>query len=314
MSLAFLFPGQGSQHVGMGKDFYRRYEAIFSDLFNEANEVLGFDLQKMCFQGPAEYLTATEVAQPAILTASVGVYRLLEQEGITPSAMAGHSVGQFSALVASSSLTFADALQIVRKRGKCMASVKQPGSMVAIVTSKHELMAEALTWIEEQGIDIAAYNAPNQIVLSGAVKQMNEAYKVLDEVEGIKAKKLSVSQAFHSRLMEEMEAEFMEFLMRFSFQPPHVPIVLNSTAVESRDVTLIVEDVRRQCTSPVRWAQTIKRLAEMEIEQFVEVGSSKTLSGLMRSFAEGYQVHSTESPMALAKAFKRIRLEGVNHV
>ncbi|TCP69110.1 ACP S-malonyltransferase [Baia soyae] len=307
MSLAFLFPGQGSQYVGMGKDFYRRYEAIFSDLFNEANEVLGFDLQKMCFQGPAEYLTATEVAQPAILTASVGVYRLLEQEGITPSAMAGHSVGQFSALVASSSLTFADALQIVRKRGKCMASVKQPGSMVAIVTSKHELMAEALTWIEEQEIDIAAYNAPNQIVLSGAVEQMNEAYTVLDEIEGIKAKKLSVSQAFHSRLMKEMESEFMEFITQFSFDTPRVPIVLNCTATESQDVDLILEDVRRQCTSPVRWAQTIKRLAEMEMEQFVEVGSSKTLSGLMRSFAEGYQVHSTESPMALAKALKRMR-------
>ncbi|SDY98480.1 ACP S-malonyltransferase [Thermoactinomyces sp. DSM 45892] len=307
MSLAFIFPGQGSQHVGMGRDFYRRYESIFSSLFQEANDVLGFDLQKICFQGPVEYLTATEVAQPAILTVSVGVYRVLEQEGITPSAMAGHSVGQFSALVASRSLTFADALQIVRKRGRCMASVKRPGSMVAIVTSKQELMAEALTWIEEQEIDIAAYNAPNQIVLSGAVEKMNEAYTVLDEVEGIKAKKLSVSQAFHSRLMGEMEAELMEFISRFSLRTPRVPIVLNGTAKESHDVDLIVEDVRRQCTSPVKWTQTITRLAEMEIEQFVEVGSSKTLSGLMRSFAEGYQVHSTESPMALAKALKRMR-------
>ena len=302
MSIAFLFPGQGSQQVGMGKDFYSNYNEIYKTLFEEANDTLGVDLKKLCFSGPNDQLTATEIAQPAILTSSIGVYRLLESEGIIPDYVAGHSVGQFSALVASGSLAFSDALKIVHQRGKSMAAVKKSGTMVAVVGSREEQLNEILDQSYHHGVELAGHNSPIQVVFSGEVERIEKFKKFVDLIPGMKSKLLNVSQGFHSSLMQEMEHEFMDYITQFSIKDALIPIILNCNAQSTTSKKEILEDIQLQCTQPVLWKQTMERLFTLNTRKFFEVGSSKTLLGLMRSFhLQDISTFSTESVMSYKK-------------
>ncbi len=186
MTTAFIFPGQGSQHVGMAKDYFRKYKAIFRELFDEANDVLGFNLKQLCFYGPLDQLTATEVTQPAILTVSVGVLRLFVAEGILPDMVAGHSVGQFAALVAAEVVDFADALKIVRKRGQYMSDVKQLGGMVAVVTANERQIDNILSMCDLYDLDFAAYNSLNQVVFSGSIAKIQNLHNQISGIPGVR--------------------------------------------------------------------------------------------------------------------------------
>ncbi|WP_075618280.1 ACP S-malonyltransferase [Paenisporosarcina indica] len=308
MSTAFIFPGQGSQHVGMGKDFYNQYEFIYEELFEEANDILGVDLKNFCFSGPNDQLTATQIAQPAIVTSSIGMYRLLKSEGITPNVVAGHSVGQFSALVAAGSLTFADALQIVHQRGKCMAAVKKLGNMVAVVGSREEQLEEVLEKAFDFGVEMSAHNSPIQVVFSGELEKIAKFKQSVDEIPGIKTKLLNVSQAFHSSLMQEMEQEFMDYIYQFSVEDAAIPVILNCNAKVATNKNEILEDIQLQCTRPVLWRQTIDCLSTFDTTDIFEVGPSKNLSGLLRAFdLQDVVTISTESVMSYKKNMKKVK-------
>ncbi|KAA0560853.1 ACP S-malonyltransferase [Bacillus sp. CH30_1T] len=306
MSKAFIFPGQGSQHIGMAKDFYKQFPSIFTTIFEEAEDALGVPLKKLCFFGPNETLTSTDIAQPAILTTSVGVYKLLESEGVTPDYVAGHSIGQFSALVAAGSYQFSDALKIVHQRGKSMARVKRKGTMLAVVGSKEEQILEVIDKSFDFNVELAAHNSPLQIVFSGEVDLIVKFKEYMDSIPGIKTKLLNVSQGFHSKLMEEMESGFYDYVSGFSLNEPEIPIILNCDSKLTWKKAAILEDIRLQCTQPVLWKQTIESLHSFDIQEIFEVGPSKTLSGLMRSFGKkAITTYSTESVMSYKKSVKK---------
>lgn len=308
--IAFVFPGQGSQHVGMGRDYVRHEPDVFEELFMVAQEALGFDIKQYCLYGPMETLTSTEIAQPAILTISVGIHRLLVQKNITPDYVAGHSVGQFSALVAAGSLSFEDALQIVHQRGKSMQSVTRKGTMLAVVSSQVERMQKVLVTAADHSVEVAAHNSPQQIVFSGEIEKIKAFQIALDSEMGIRTRLLQVSQAFHSSLMEEMESEFMNFVQQFPIADPTIPVVLNCSATSTLQREDILEDIRLQCTYPVLWRQTMEFLHDAGVYSLIEVGPNRTLTGFMRAFGYDHiRTYTTDRAVRLKKnmrAFQEI--------
>ncbi|PFD11835.1 ACP S-malonyltransferase [Bacillus cereus] len=307
--ITFIFPGQGSQSVGMCKGYLDKYPNIFVPLFEEANDTLGFDLKQLCLYGPSEKLIETSVTQPAILTVSTGISRILHLYGIRPSKVAGHSLGQFSALVEAGSLQFQDALSIVRKRGQLMSNVKQEGCMLGIVSNTYQTLFEVVEESKQYEIDIAAYNSPTQVVFSGESKSILKFQKVLDQKNGIKTKILSTSHAFHSRLMGEMVLEFKEHLNLFSLKNAQIPIVLNCSGKPTTDRINILQDIERQCVGPVMWQDTIYTLLNNGTKHFIEVGPGNTLTKLCRSFKQNISVSSTETPMYLKRSLTTIEKE-----
>ncbi|MBD8498173.1 ACP S-malonyltransferase [Paenibacillus arenosi] len=305
--VAFLFPGQGSQIVGMGKNYARRFGSDFESIFDEASDALGFDLRQLCYAGPERDLMKTEIAQPAIVTVSSGILRVLIREGLCPDIVAGHSVGQYSALVAAGVLSFADAVKLVRKRGEFMAAVRTPGTMAAVVVSQPEQMSQVIAEVKNMELDIAGMNTPSQIVVSGANHIVPMLLEQLQAIQGIRTKPLAVSHAFHSRLMIEMEEPLMAYAAGLSFYDAQVPVVLNETAKVTTAVVDIVEDIRAQCTKPVAWRQTIEAIGQYEVQHVIEVGAGNTLTGMMRSFGSHWKGQSTNSPMELEKVLQLMR-------
>lgn len=299
--IAFIFPGQGSQTVGMCKGYYDKFPEIFNPLFEEANDTLGFDLKKICLYGPMEQLTETSVAQPAILTVSTGISRVLASMNIRASMVAGHSFEQFSALVEAGVLPFNDALRIVRKRGQAMSQVKIPGSMLGVVTNTREKILQIIEEAKPYQIDIGAYNSPTQVVFSGASANVEQFQKDISQLPGVKVRMLATSQAFHSRLMSEMVAEFMEYVHSFPMQRARIPIILNCSAEKTVDEGAILEDIKLQCTETILWETTINALLDAGIEHFIEVGPGNTLTKLCWLFQQNISVFSTETPMKLKK-------------
>ncbi|GCE49807.1 [acyl-carrier-protein] S-malonyltransferase [Thermosporothrix hazakensis] len=305
MEYAFLFPGQGSQQVGMGKDLYRNY-VIARETFEEANDILGFDLSRLCFTGPQVTLTATENAQPAILTMSVALQRVLTQEGIIPGIVAGHSIGSFASLVAAGCLPFADAVRIVRQRGLLMAAVQQPGSMLAVASADELKLKEVEKMARERfGLDIAANNSPAQSVFSGAVESIQALQDALADRSGVQAKRFSVSQAFHSRLMGEKKQEWEQFLNDYPLLTARIPVGLNVQGNYTTDVSEIRKDLVEQFTRTVQWRSLFQHLLDLNITQLIEVGMGHTLAGLARAWPGRITVQVTESVPHLAKLIKQ---------
>ncbi|WP_249669144.1 ACP S-malonyltransferase [Bacillus altitudinis] len=309
MDTAFIFPGQGSQYIGMMKDFYVRYPHVFNQLFEEAADQLHIDFKKICFNGSEQELTSTDIAQPAILLHSVGIQRLLELEGISPDITTGHSVGQFSALVTAKALTFSEAVQLVHKRGVFMKNTTERGKMLAIVSSQSEILQEILIDAKKLGVDIAAINSPLQAVISGLEGKINEIYKVLEFKKGVKANFLKVSHAFHSNLMAEAQMNFSDYVKQFRFNTPIIPIILNNTSLPSTEVEEIRNDLIKQCTDTVFWSATVEQLISLHLKNIIEVGPKKTLTGLARSFQMKPKFLPTDSFMAYKKILKK-RKEG----
>jgi [acyl-carrier-protein] S-malonyltransferase len=288
-SWSALFPGQGSQHVGMGEDLYRTHEAA-RETFDEANRILGLDLTALCFTGPEEELKQTRYTQPAIVAHSVAAWRVLAAEGLSPSYVAGHSVGEYSALVAGGVLSYQDALRLVNVRALAMQECgeKNPGTMAAIIGIPDGKMDELIAGAGEAGVIAAAnYNSPGQTVVSGEVAAVRRAAEIAPSLGAKRAVMLNVSGAFHSPLMEKSVGELTAMFGEVDFRPASIPVVCNVTGRPETDPGRIQKLLEEQLLSPVLWRQSIQYMIRDGVNDFVEVGPGNVLCGLLRRIDRG---------------------------
>jgi [acyl-carrier-protein] S-malonyltransferase len=296
---AWIFPGQGSQKVGMGRQWLE-HSATARRVFDEASEAAGLDLARLCLEGPSEALTATENAQPAIVACSAAGLELLRERGLEPAAVAGHSVGEFPALVAAGCLPLAAAVRAVRKRGQLMASVTTPGKMLAVMGLDEARVQALRQEAAEHGvIATALYNSPQQFVLSGSQAPL-ERFQALALAAGAKeCVMLTVSHAFHSPLMAQVQDEWREVVARLQLRMPRCPVVLNTTAMPVKTLVCIRRSLVEQLTAPVRWMQCVRTLADMGITRVLEVGDSKVVSALARRTTPSLEAMTMQDPRVL---------------
>ena len=277
MSTAFLFPGQGSQIVGMGADLFDE----FPQKVAEANEILGYSLSDLCMNGPDDQLGQTQHTQPALYLVSYLHAQSISMESGEPAMAAGHSVGEFAALAHAGAFTFADGLRMVAKRGEIMSQVSG-GGMAAVIALDAEKIMEVCVGNGFTGIDLANFNSPGQIVISGPAAEISESLAPLKEAGAKLVVPLKVSGAFHSRMMEDPAIRFGEFLKDFSFQETKIPVYANVTAAPYPDNSSISETLIRQIHSPVRWSDTILAMRSAGADAFQECGPGKVLTKLLR--------------------------------
>jgi [acyl-carrier-protein] S-malonyltransferase len=282
---AFLFPGQGSQKVGMGRALCEQFPELRVRLFERADELLGFPLTRLCFEGPEDELTRTENAQPALLLVSIAALEALRSRGIEADAAAGHSLGEYSALVAAGALSFEDALRTVRRRGELMAGIGAAvaGGMAAVMGLPPEAVEAVCREAADAGIvQVANFNSPEQSVISGERAAVERATTLAKERGAGRVIPLHVSAPFHSRLMAPLREEMAAVLGRIEIHPPRLPIVANVTAEFVRTPEAIREALADQVAGAVRWTDSIRHLAADGVDRFIEVGPGKVLTGLVR--------------------------------
>lgn len=300
--LAFIFPGQGSQAPGMGRDLADNSEAART-VFEEADEALGFSISKLCFEGPAEELQLTENTQPAILTTSVAALRAVEAEGFPrPDFVAGHSLGEYSALVAAGALSLSDAVRTVRARGRYMQEAAPVGSgaMAAIMGADLGVIMEACNEAQQGGVcSPANINSANQVVIAGDAAAVDRAIELLKERGAKRAIKLNVSAPFHCALMNPAQARLAEDLEKLEFHDLRVPLITNVDAAAIRDGGEARDSLVRQVSSPVRWHESVSYLVKEGVDTFVEVGPGKVLSGLVRQIERSVRCQNVEDAASL---------------
>lgn len=285
MKTAFLFPGQGSQYIGMGRTLTQRFSSA-CQIFDEADTVLGFSLTQLCLEGPAEALQLTENQQPALLTVSIAAFRVLTQQGLKPDYVAGHSLGEYSALVAAGSLDFADALRLVRKRGRYMQEAVRPGvgAMAALLKLPEgkldSILAEAA---QGEVVSAANLNSPDQVVIAGHTAAVARAVELAKAAGARRALMLPVSAPFHCSLMKPAQERLAADLNATNFGDLTVPLVNNWQARLIRSAAEAREGLYQQVPNPVRWAEAIGRLAAEGVTRFIEVGAGGVLTGLLRN-------------------------------
>jgi len=301
MVTAFVFPGQGSQAPGMGKDLAEKF-AVARQVFEEADDALGFAISRLCFDGPAEELQLTENTQPAILTVSVAAYRAMQEAGIgAPAFVAGHSLGEYSALVAGGCLSLSDAVRTVRARGRYMQEAVPvgTGAMAAAIGGDldaiERICAEAK---QDQVCSIANFNAPNQTVIAGNTEAVDRAVEMLSGVAR-KVVKLKVSAPFHCALMKPAQDRLAQDLAQLSFNEPAIPVVTNVDARATTAPDELRDALVRQVSAPVRWVESMQLLMSHGAGTFVEAGPGKVLSGLMRQISRDVKMLNVEDAASL---------------
>jgi [acyl-carrier-protein] S-malonyltransferase len=299
LKIAFIFPGQGSQYVGMGRDLYETYPEARA-LFDEADSILGFPLSKLCFEGPMPELGDTINAQPALLTVSVALLRILELSQLSPATVAGHSMGEYTALVAAGALDFADGLKLVRERGRVMkeAGEHNPGGMAAVLGLEAEALDEICQMVSQETggiVQLANYNSPGQIVISGHKEALGRAMELAKVRGARRVIPLAVSIASHSPLMRSAAQALADVVAQIDFHQPRVPVVANVTAAPITTVAEIREELVEQLTSMVRWVESIQYMIAQGVTAFVEIGPKNVLTGLMRRIDKSVRTVNVEN-------------------
>ena len=308
--IAFLFPGQGSQAVGMGRELSQQYP-VAAETFAEADEALGFPLSKLCFEGPEEELRLTENTQPAIMTVSVAAWRVLASQGVEPAIAAGHSLGEWSAHVAAGTLSFGDAVRAVKARGRAMqqAVPAGQGAMAAVLQLDAAQVAEACAEAEaETGLIVAAanLNSPGQTVISGALAAVEKASALCKAKGARRAVMLPVSAPFHCALMRPAQEEVARVLNETALGDPRIPVAANVTGSLVTTADAARDALIRQVTGAVRWVDCIRTLIEAGPQVFVEVGPGKVLSGLMKQIDPVQKALNVEDAASLEKTLAEL--------
>ena len=286
--IAFLFPGQGSQSVGMGQEFYQEYD-IVREIFDMSEEITRINLSKLCFKGPMEDLTMTVNLQPAVTAVNLACLAVIQKEGISAPFCAGHSLGEYSALCASDAISKEDTFKLVFKRGELMhrEATKYAGAMHALVCLAIDEVDTIVNEVQRDGVvSVANHNTEKQIVITGAPEPVSTVSSLAVE-KGAKSIPLKVSGAWHSTLIQGAQDEFKEFLDHFSFNSPAGKIIFNVTAEAEQDSDEIRAILARQLCSPVKWYDSIRKLIEEQVEIFVEVGPGRVLSGILKKILPG---------------------------
>ena len=310
-SIAFLFPGQGSQAIGMSKDLAEQYP-IARETFEEADEALGYKLSQACFEGPEDQLRLTEITQPAILTASVAAWRVVNENGLTPRFVAGHSLGEYSAHVAAGTLSFADAVRTVRHRGKYMQEAVPVGvgTMAAILGMEFDKVAEVCRDASQGEVcEPANINSPEQIVISGHTAAVERATKLADERGAKRAKVLQVSAPFHCSLMKPAQDRLAIDLSSITFSKPAAGVVCNVDAALLEDGDHSRDALIRQVTGSVKWEQSMRLLIGQGVDTFVEIGPGRVLCGLMRQIDRSQKCLNVADEASLQKTLEQIALK-----
>lgn len=311
--IAFVFPGQGSQIVGMGKDLYERFP-VARKIFDEADEALGFSISNMCFEGPEDELKKTFNTQPAILTVSVACYEVLKEHGVMPDIVAGHSLGEYSALVAAGSLAFVDAVRIVRKRGQFMQEAVPlgEGGMAAILGLDRQIIVDICKQVEAEygSVQAVNFNCPGQVVIAGTTTAVEKATGVLKAAGAKRTVMLPVSAPFHSTLMQPAAVKLHAELDKVVVNDANIPVVANLTGKIITAGSAIKHSLVEQAANPVRWEDCVAEMVNYGAGVFVEVGPGKVLTGFTKKIAKEVLTLNVEGTESLEKTldyFKEVR-------
>ena len=309
--VAFIFPGQGAQYIGMGKDLYQEFPEA-AGVFDRADRALGFNLTGIIFEGPEGKLIETEITQPAITTVSAAILEIIKKHGLRPDMAAGLSLGEYSALIATGSLEFEDAVALVHKRGKLMQNAVpvNTGTMAAIIGLDKELVEECCRRASNQGVvEPANYNCNCQTAISGETKAVAAAVEMAKAMGARRAVMLPVSAPFHCSLLRPVEEKLEKALEGIEIMDAVIPVIANVTATEETRSDLIKGNLVKQVSRPVLWEESVKRMIELGADTFVEIGPGKTLTGFVKKIDKGVRVLNIENLESLNNAL--LELEGV---
>jgi len=306
--IAFLFPGQGSQKVGMGSDLLEARPDLFDRYLAMADEASGKPIRQLCLEGPIEDLTATDAAQPALFATSLAVAEVAKEQGIQPDFVAGHSLGEYTAAVASGALAVEDGMRLVSERGRLMAGIQseRPGAMAAVIGLPHERVEELCSEASAAGsVAPANLNTPTQIVCSGEEAAVDKLLELAEAAGADKAIRLKVGAAFHSVLMEPVQQKLRETMGGIEWSDPSTPLVGNASGAVKTTADEVREALIAQIASPVLWVDVTRTLTDNGCDTFLELGSGRVLTGLVRQVDPDVETFSADSPKKLDKFAER---------